>query len=413
MRRGEFIGLSLAAGLTIGATPSPPPDPGDSYFTSGDFERAIVAYTVELNENPQDLQARLRLGELRLYGNDLDGAEEMLQSIPASSQQEGEAAKQLAEIARRRQSLAKRTTIDGGVSEAPFIAVDPLPVLHVRVDGIDAIFLIDTGAPNIVLDPDFASELHLAVTNAGTGVFGGGRHAQVRRTVVPHLDIGGAHADDVSASVLPTRSYRLLPNIRIDGILGTGLFERFLATIDYPQRRLILRPRNAGTSQQFESAAQRDGASIVRCWLIGDHFVFARARVGDAPDGLFLFDSGGAGIGLMASKWLVTAAHLKLDTAHAQAAMGGGGSFESIPFSAPSIAVGNAMQRNVPGSYTPQGSPLDAFPFNVEGIISHLFLKHYAYTVDFTAMKLVLSSGAVLLLRGATSEVAEPTKMAP
>ncbi len=380
--------------VALGVAPSPAPDPADPYFTSGDFDRAATAYAVELNENPQDLEARLRLGELRLYNNDLDGAQELLQSVPPISPQGEEATLQLAEVTRRRSDLAKRSVVDGGVTEVPFVALDPLPMLHVKVDGVDAIFLIDTGAPDIVLDPDFAGELHLTVTNAGIGTFAAGRRAPIERTLVPHLDVGGAHADDVSASVLPTRPYHLLPDVRIDGILGTGLFERFLATIDYPHRRLILRPRDTATSEQFEAQASHSGASIVQCWLVGDHTVFARARVGDAPEGLFLFDSGGTGIGVDASRELVAAAHLKLDAARASTGVGGGGSFVAIPFIAPSVAVGTASQSNVPGTYTPQGSPLTAFPFTVDGVISHAFLENYAYTVDFTAMKLVLQPEA-------------------
>ena len=134
-----------------------------------------------------------------------------------------------------------------------------------------------------------------------------------------------------------------------------------------------------------------DQAVSVPCWLVGDHFVFAMAQVNGAPPGLFLFDSGLAGGGIMPSKALIETAHITLDEAHASTGMGGGGPVRAVPFVASSVAVGSAVQHDVPGLYTPEGSPLAIFPFTVQGLISHEYLKHYAYTVDFDAMKITLS----------------------
>ncbi len=53
--------------------------------------------------------------------------------------------------------------------------------------------------------------------------------------------------------------------------------------------------------------------------------------------------------------------------------------------------MGTAVQRNVPGLYTPEGTALSPFPFTVWGLISNDFLKHYAFTVDFDAMMIVLT----------------------
>ena len=63
-----------------------------------------------------------------------------------------------------------------------------------------------------------------------------------------------------------------------------------------------------------------------------------------------------------------------------------------FPSSRTGSHVGEAVQQNVAGIYTPQGSPLTIFPFTVWGAVSNDFLKHYAYTVDFDAMKIVLAS---------------------
>jgi hypothetical protein len=362
----------------------------DQLFAAGKFDEAAAAYRELLLSDPNASEPMRRLGTIELYRNDLDAASNLLTKAqrldPASAP--GSAA--LAEIQRRRSEAAKRVQIDGGEAVVPFVATDPLPSVRVRLNGNrDATFVIDTGAPDIVLSAALAKRLGVKTSAAGEGVFAGGRRAPVEKGMVDSIALGGATAYDVAATVGPVLQFG--PDQQIEGIVGTGLLARFLATLDYPHGRLILRPRNQGVSDAFERAARDARASVVPCWLAGDHFVFATAQVNDTPKSLFLFDSGLAGGGLMPSSALVDAAHIVLDRAHAGTGMGGGGEVQAIPFTATSVSVGDAIQHDVPGIYSPQGSPFAFFPFTVAGAVSHEFLKHYAYTVDFDAMKLVLS----------------------
>ena len=64
---------------------------------------------------------------------------------------------------------------------------------------------------------------------------------------------------------------------------------------------------------------------------------------------------------------------------------------QAVPFVARTVRVGTALVHDVPGIYTPGGSMFGIFPFAVDGAVSHDVLKHFAYTVDFDAMKLVLA----------------------
>jgi tetratricopeptide (TPR) repeat protein len=382
-----LVASLLDAGFARAAAPSP----AEQFFTAGDFDRAGAAYAQTLASAPDDVAARLGQGTVELYRDDLDAATTDLERVLAADPNNERALRLLAEAQRRRTDWARLTTIDGSQASVPFIATDPLPAVRVRVNGKhDAIFLIDTGGPSVVLDSDFAHELGLNVQAAGSGTFAGGKTAALSQATVDSISLAGATAYELTATVIPTRPISPFPNIRIDGIVGTGLLERFLATLDYPHASLVLRPRGPAASAAFEAAARGADATIVPCWLVGDHFVMAHARVNDAPSGLFLFDSGLAGGGLLPSKQLVSAAGLQLDTANATQGTGGGGTFSAIPFVAKTIAVGNAVQHAVPGIYSPDGSPLSVFPFDVQGVISHEFLKSYAYTVDFDAMKIVL-----------------------
>jgi hypothetical protein len=359
-------------------------------FQDGNFDQAAAAYEVYHAQHPDDLTSELNLGAIRLYENDLTAAEPLLRGVLTADPKNDRAAHMLGELYRRRAEAERRTSVDGAEAIVPFVTADPLPVVRVVANGRPANFVVDTGA-DVALEPSFASAIGVATAPAGMGTFAGGLHAPMRSGLLKSLALGGAVADDVPVHVLSTSGASLFPNLKIDGVVGTTYFERFLATIDYPNNRLILRPRSAAGSAAFEAAATQSHTSVVPCYLVSDHFVMAVAQVDDAPAGLFLFDSGLAGGGLMPSQLLVDAGGITLDRAHSSIGTGAGGPVQAIPFVAHQVVVGTTMQRDVRGLFTPEGSPFGMFTFTVWGAISNDFLRHYAYTVDFDAMKLLLS----------------------
>jgi len=190
---------------------------------------------------------------------------------------------------------------------------------------------------------------------------------------------------DVQAGVLPTRRM-MQGEYRIDGIIGTGLLMHFLPTLDYCAGRLVLRPRSA--SAAFERDAARAGENIVPMWLVGDHFVFARARLGRGHESQFLVDTGMAGGGLGATKAALDEAGITIDANAAQTGIGGGGATTVIPFRS-GAQLGAMKVEDVRGLYSPSGGPFGVFPFQVSGILSHQFFRRSRLTFDFDAMRLV------------------------
>ncbi len=359
-----------------------------SLFARGDFPAAATAYESLLRMRPSDVTAELDLGAIRLYENDLRAAEPLLRAVLAKDPYNARAARLIVELERRQAESTRGASVTGGESAVPFVTADPLPVVRGLANGVAGTFIIDTGA-DVDLEPSFAASIGVKTEGAGTGVFAGGERAAIKGGTLQSLALGGASARYVPVHVFPTHAAALFGNLHVDGVIGTTYFERFLVTIDYPQRRLVLRARSPESSAAFQAAAA--GATIVPCYLAGDHFVLARAQVNNAPAGLFLFDSGLAGGGIMSSAQLVKAAAIRLERDKSGTGYGGGGAVTAVPFVAQRIAVGSAVQHDVRGIFTPQGSPLGIFPFTVWGAISNDFLAHYAYTVDFDAMKIVLA----------------------
>ncbi|MFN2450343.1 MAG: aspartyl protease family protein [Candidatus Baltobacteraceae bacterium] len=388
----KYCGAKAALALVLllcDATASRAAAPqADALFKLGDFTAAKSAYAAALKTNPTDTDAELGIARVSLYENDLDGASTRLDAILKADPKHALAARLVQTIAERRRVIASAAALGvpaPGVT-VPFIASEPLPLMQFTVGGRAGNFLLDTGGPDVVLDPEFAKELGLTVVAGQMGTFAGGQTAQVRQASLPSMEVGPITLRDLKVDILPSRNLPFFGSRRVDGVVGTVFLSRFLSTIDYPNHQLILRPR---------TAAARAGPSttMMPMWLVGDHFIFARGSVNDLAKQLFFIDSGLAGSGFAPETSTIAAAKVRTFPDKEQTGIGGGGPVKFIPVVADKLCLSTACQRDIPGVYTPSGSPLQTFPFTSAGIVSHSYLEHYAVTLDFAAMHLILQNG--------------------
>jgi tetratricopeptide (TPR) repeat protein len=380
------VSLGLVFGLCIAAAPSgATPERAAAAFQSGDFAAAEALYTELAAAQPTNASVLEGLARLRLYDGRIQDAEALLMRAEALGPADDLAKSLRAQIdARRKADAAFAQVLDAGSVAVPFVALDPLPAVEARVNGKSALLIVDTGGPALMLDPDFARTAGIEFGKGATGTFAGGRQAAMFSGSAATFELGSLYCRALAFMTLPAGGMQLYPGKHVDGVLGMGLLRHFLATIDYPKQRLLFQPQGA--------AAPADGVvASVRMWLAGEGFVFARARVNDAPEATFFINTGLAGGGVMLTKEAIDDAHITLNAAASTQGTGGGGPVVIEPFVAHTVALGAAAQHDVPGTYTPGGSALVIFPFAAAGLISHDFFKPYAVTFDFTKMQLVLS----------------------
>lgn len=293
-----------------------PAGPGDRAFAEGDFARAVVAYETEHQRDPKNVHVLARLGDLAFYSDKLADAERYYKSALALDSENVLAKHALADIADRRDAGGSYR-IDNSDETAilPFVATDPLPIIKVRLSGgRDAYFLIDTGAPRMVIDYALAKSLGLKIKSVDHGVGAGGMRISAQESTLNAITLGNITIHTVPVILMPMKHAPAPMGMHVQVVIGATLLYHFLATLDYTHAQLILRPRMA--SAAFERRAEHAGDSIVPLWYVPDHFLFAKARVNTAPAALFNIDTGGEGIGLQASQETVKAAGLTLDLAH-------------------------------------------------------------------------------------------------
>ncbi len=115
------------------------------------------------------------------------------------------------------------------------------PLAPIRLEGQGPYaFLMDTGASRCVVSPEVARALGLP---AGPAAVAGGVAEDLRcyHSTIPRLSIGDVTIEDVGAIVMDCSGVSDNAGVRVDGYLGHNLLSRFVVTLDFPRRVLMLR----------------------------------------------------------------------------------------------------------------------------------------------------------------------------
>lgn len=120
----------------------------------------------------------------------------------------------------------------------PFKKVGNLIVVEAQVDSVYGNFILDTGAPYLVLNKTYFRDVpHIEDRDAG-GV--NGLSDRSFKTTVKHLSMFELNYDRLPADVCDLSGIENGRNIKVLGLLGTRLFTKFAITVDVVQSVLYI-----------------------------------------------------------------------------------------------------------------------------------------------------------------------------
>lgn len=279
----------------------------------------------------------------------------------------------------------------------PFISMNHLPIVSVRVNGQPINVFIDTGADLFVIKSEMAKRLGLKSQASFTGTYAGGKTAETHYSRLQTLGLGDVTLHDVPVDIadFPQSWFftdeKTGQKIEVDGILSTGVFHQFLTTMDYPERQVVLMPRNKVSQREV---AEGGGINIPFI-LEGTHFMIVKGAVNGKEGMTFFLDSGldDPDASILLQKEALNYAGVKLLDGERylldddKGGLGGGG-FAVTRLSIDSVSVGALNQKGLIGLYglLPEALYFTESGMILDGFISHQFLKHYKWTIDFDSM---------------------------
>src|SRR5262249_26696757 len=238
---------------------------------------------------------------------------------------------------------------DGQATRLKFVRTDPLPVVSVRVNGgREVTVFIDTRAPGVAVDTQFARELGVPQFGAVQGTFSGGQHTEVQQGRIDSLTVGDWTVRNLPVVMLPLRQLSQGLGVKqIDGVIGTTLFYHFLATLDYPRGELVLRRKDATSLQEVPATVGKS----VPFWIASDHFMVGWGRVDALAPALLFVDTGLQGAGVKLAESVIKQAGIRLEEDKASAGAGAGGTLKIVPYVVRRLTFGPVQEDNVTGVY--------------------------------------------------------------
>ena len=372
------------------------------HYLHGNYAKAEELYTALLKKNPKSLQSKI--GLLYVYYQTNSYAKVMDLPLTDKDFTCHEAAKSLWELMRSYgNDTPNQVEWKAGRTTIPFVSMNFLPIVSLKVNGRQINAFIDTGADLFTIDAKLARSLGIRSVSSNTGVYAGGKTARVDCGRLESLEIGRVVLRSVPVNLSEFPEWTFTDDngksIPVDAIVSTGLFQQFITTVNYLDRELVLYPRSEAGRSMLSADLAKSGKVVEVPFVIDSlHFMIAKGEVNGKPGMTFFLDSGldepKAAIllqkealeyaGINVNKLALTA----LD--EDKGGMGGGG-FSVFEFTLGSVELGNLRQTGVPGLYgvlppelyrTESGMILDGF-------ISHQFLRHYKWTIDFDNMKMI------------------------
>ena len=265
-----------------------------------------------------------------------------------------------------------------------------LPSIAIELDGRPVETRIDTGGDFLILSPDIADALGVAPVVTTTGTFGGGAQGSLSYGKLGMMRVGGITVRNVPVAIAGLEK----------PVLGTGLLRQFLATIDYPGNRLVLRPPTTAARGALRAELSAADAVDVPFALALTHLIIARGSLDGVAPLTFIVDSGlqdEEGAAFAAPQETLAAAGIATPETTEDVRETGAG---RVPlqigrFPVQRLALGPLVQHDLRGFYGvfPDGWKQPA-GFPIHGIVSHGFLRRYAWTLDFQAMTMSFASAA-------------------
>ena len=294
MRRLPFLLLPLLTACGGSSRSGDPSGRALEAYAAGDFERAER----EIRQGSHDLLSLRLLGRIHLFRNRLSEASDALRRALQIDKTDLVAVQDLAAVYYRQDDFASAAAVykllgeevlhakyaslaqaipyavrwEEAPSVVSFAALDPVPMLRLRVNGVKGLFVLDTGAGEIVLDDGFAKKARAKGVGVRVENFAG----PLEEGTVDEVTVGS-----VTARNIPVRIRRLQPIGRqeIDGLLGVNFLLHFAFSIDYRRSRLILHRMD-----DFVPAAGTE----LSYFVVGDRFLVVPGKVDGHSTYLFV-----------------------------------------------------------------------------------------------------------------------------
>lgn len=320
-----------------------------------------------------------------------DAYELFLEISPPSDVERRDRIRGLIQFYRQLAGLRVHQVGGPAVTEVPFqLGSDRRPYVHVKLNGRDSIFVIDTGSGFTVISKDAAKRFgvtEIARGGKSQGVGGSGKF-QIVYGLIKSLQIGEAKVRMIPCFVRPFHGERdRLPEEKADGFIGLSVLSHFLTELDYKAARMRLDRRDNGSAPM----AAIPGVTLVPFRTTQNGLISVETEFDGNPFVNVILDSG-------ASSTVISEAAVErlnmgdqIIKGQTTSVIGAAGVTENVRMLfIRNCRVADQLQSNLRALVLDFGAINETSGFEQSGILGGDFLRHFRLTIDFNRALLAL-----------------------
>ncbi|HEX8090606.1 MAG TPA: aspartyl protease family protein [Blastocatellia bacterium] len=321
-----------------------------------------------------------------------DAYEIFLQIAPESDTERRDRIKGLIQFYRHLSGVKVHQVGGATTAEVPFrLGSDRRPYIKVKVNGRDALFVIDTGSGFMVISKDAAKRLGVSEIARGgksQGIGGDGKF-QIVYGLLGSLQLGGIKVRQIPCFIRAFHGSGDRPaEERADGFIGLSVLSHFLTELDYKDSRMIL---NRDVNRTLPAAVSPDTTIIpfrtTQNGLISIETEFDGTSMVNA-----ILDSGASSTALSlvaVERHKMRDQIIKGQTANVIGAAGVTNNVEMLFIR--NCRVADLKQSNLRALVLDFGAINETSGFEQSGILGGDFLRHFRVTIDFTRAQVIFS----------------------
>ena len=151
--------------------------------------------------------------------------------------------------------------------EIPIEIIRGMIYLEAEMNGTKGLFILDTGAPTLIVNQVKAAGQEAAALSINAGI-------QVVETRIKSFKLGGIRKRNLDALALDLSHLEKASGREILGLVGYNVFERFALSLDFDQKRLFLSP----SSQKLTASLHQPSASLP--FTLHEHLPIVKVQIG-------------------------------------------------------------------------------------------------------------------------------------
>jgi len=289
------------------------------------------------------------------------------------------------------QSEMPETLADPHQIILPFQRVGNLILIEAQVDTFKGNFILDTGAPGLVLNRTWFRDYGQLFTGDGMGITGG--TTTTYRTVVGKFKLDGIQDEEVEADVIDLGHIENARGVPIYGLLGVSIFKGYEIIIDYPNNVLyLLELDRKGMRKSLQGPVFNGKAEKVPIQLV-NNTILLWGEIGGKKL-RFSLDTG-AETNVLHNR--VPDAVLQEVQITRRAMLSGTGNkkVEVLGGQIQRLRIGQSDYKDVRTIVTNLSNISRAYSLSIDGMIGHDFLSLGVVSINFVRKELTLYSSPI------------------